>query len=34
VPLVLEVEDAAKVRSSIKVEALVKPLNAAAHAGH
>lgn len=34
VPLVLEVEDAAKVRSSIKVEAVVKPLNAAAHAGH
>ncbi|MPQ57541.1 copper chaperone PCu(A)C [Duganella sp. FT27W] len=34
VPLVLEVEDAAKVRSTIKVEALVKPLNAAAHAGH
>lgn len=34
VPLVLEIEDAAKVRSSIKVEALVKPLNAPAHAGH
>ena len=34
VPLVLEVEDAAKVRSTIKVDAIVKPLNAAAHAGH
>lgn len=34
VPLVLEIEDAAKVRSSIKVEAVVKPLNAPAHAGH
>ena len=34
VPLVLEVEDAAKVRSTIKVEAIVKPLNAAAHVGH
>jgi copper(I)-binding protein len=33
VPLTLEIEDAAKVRSTIKVEAVVKPLNAAA-AGH
>ena len=34
VPLVLEVEDANKVRSTVKVEAIVKPLNAAAHAHH
>lgn len=33
VPLTLEFEDAAKVRSTIKVDAAVKPLNASA-AGH
>jgi copper(I)-binding protein len=34
VPLTLEIEDANKVRSTIKVEALVKPLNAAATPAH
>ncbi|KQQ40534.1 hypothetical protein ASF61_05890 [Duganella sp. Leaf126] len=34
VPLVLEVENAARVRSNVKVEAIVRPLAAAAHADH
>ena len=34
VPLTLEIEDASKVRSTIKVEAVVKPLNAAAAPAH
>jgi len=34
VPLTLEIEDAGKVRSTIKVEAVVRPLNAAAPAHH
>ncbi|MET0322620.1 MAG: copper chaperone PCu(A)C [Duganella sp.] len=34
VPLTLEVEDAAKVRSTITVQAVVRPLNAAAGSHH
>ena len=34
VPLTLELEDANKVRSTVKVEAVVRPLNAAAAPAH